>query len=215
MKKRGRLAGGPAADQGVRPTSAAKPGCYNRVVTITRIVVPALALTLLLPAAPAQSRVAVTFTGGYETDPRYGGRPDVLIAAALNVPTEVFRKAFSGVTPARGGQAPEPEQVRRNKQALMSSLGPYGVTNELLDKVTTYYRYNRSGGEMWRNIPAVAYATVRDGVVTGFTITNPGSGYSSPPKVAIPGMNDLKVTATLSFGVDLAKNGSIQEITVK
>jgi hypothetical protein len=141
MKKRGRLAGGPAADQGVRPTSAAKPGCYNRVVTIARIVLPALALTLLLPAAPAQeiatdgtSRAAVTFMGGYETDPR-----DVLIAAALNVPTDVFRKAFSGVTPARGGQAPEPEQ------ALMSSLGPYGVTNELLDKVTTYYKQSQRG----------------------------------------------------------------------
>jgi len=163
----------------------------------------------------AQSRVAVTFTGGYETDPRDHGRPDVLIAAALNVPTEVFRKAFSAVKPAPAGQEPDPEQVRRNKQALMSSLSPYGVTNELLDKVTTYYRYNRSQGEMWRNTPAAAYATIRDGVVTGFTITNPGSGYSSPPKVSIAGMNDLQATATLSFGADLTKNGSIQEIRLR
>ena len=196
-------------------------------MTITAIAYPLLALTCLLTGSvPAQTitadaspRVAVTFTGGYETDPRDGGRPVVLIAAALNVPSEVFRKAFTGVIPARGGQAPEPEQVRRNKRALMSSLGPYGVTNELLDRVTTYYRYNRSQGEMWRNTPAAAYATVRDGVVT-FTITNPGCGYSSPPKVSVAGMGDLKVTdlkvtATLSFGADLARNGSIKEITAK
>jgi hypothetical protein len=138
----------------------------------------------------------------------------VLIAAALNVPSEVFRKAFSGVTPARGGQEPDPEQVRRNKQALMSVLGPYGIGNDLLDRVTTYYRYNRSQGQMWRNMPATAYATVRDGVVT-FTVTNPGSGYSSPPKVSVAGMADLKASATLSFGVDFSKNGSIKEITAK
>jgi hypothetical protein len=125
-------------------------------------------LTLLLVGV-ARAQVAVTFTEGYETDPRDGGRPVVLIAAALNVPSEVFRKAFSAVRPARAREQPEPEQVRRNKQALTSNLGPYGVTNDWLDTVSNYYRYNRSQGQMWRITPATAYAIVRDGVVT-FTI---------------------------------------------
>jgi hypothetical protein len=51
--------------------------------------------------------------------------------------------------------------------------------------------------------------------VVTFTITNPGSGYNSPPKVSVAGMADLKVTATLAFGVDFSKNGSIKEITTK
>jgi len=190
-------------------------------VTITAAL-PVLALVLLFPAAaPTQgissdltARTPVTFTGGFDTDPRDGGRPVALIAAALNVPAEVFRKAFSAVRPAPAGQEPEPEQVRRDKQALMSALGPYGVTNELLDKVSNYYRYSRSQGEMWRHTPATAYATVRNGVVT-FTIANPGSGYSSPPKVTIAGMADLKVTASLSFAADFSKNGSIKEIAAR
>ena len=47
--------------------------------------------------------VAVVFSGGHETDGRDGGRPVILIAAALKVKPEVFRAAFSGVHPARGG----------------------------------------------------------------------------------------------------------------
>jgi hypothetical protein len=41
---------------------------------------------------------------------------------ALKAPTEVFREAFSHVTPASGGREPEPEQVRLNKSALMHAL---------------------------------------------------------------------------------------------
>jgi hypothetical protein len=159
-------------------------------------------------------RVAVTFTGGYKTDPRDGGRPVVLIAAALGVPSEVFRKAFRNVTPAAGGREPEPGQVRRNKEALLRALGPYGITNERLDTVSDYYRYNGRRGEMWRHTPATAYATVHKGAVTGFTITNPGSGYSSPPEVSLPGMARLKITAAISFNTDFNKNGSIKAITV-
>jgi len=163
-------------------------------------------------ASPPEAKVPVVFTGGYETDPQDRGRPVVLIAAALNVPPEVFRQAFKNVKPAPAGQQPEPDQVRKNKQALMSSLAPYGVTNDRLDTVSNYYRYSRSRGEMWRTTPATAYATVRDGVVTGFTITNPGSGYSSPPAISLPGMDDPHATASLSFGTDFSKNGSIKEI---
>src|SRR5438128_6546776 len=66
----------------------------------------------------------VKFEGGFETDRRDGGRPVVLIAAALGVSDDVFRKAFSGVTPAAGGREPEPEQVRKNKEALLRVLTP-------------------------------------------------------------------------------------------
>ena len=51
----------------------------------------------------AEKKLHVTFSGGHETYPRDHGRPVVLVAAALNVKPEVFRKAFSGVTP--GGAA--------------------------------------------------------------------------------------------------------------
>ena len=49
------------------------------------------------------SDVTVTIASGLETDPVDNGRPVVLIAAALGVPTEVFREAFSGVTPSTDG----------------------------------------------------------------------------------------------------------------
>src|SRR5205085_868897 len=132
--------------------------------------------------ATEETRLPLTFSGGYETDRRDGGRPVVLIAAALKVPDEVFRETFTHVTPARGRE-PEEAQVRLNKQALMRGLGPYGVTDERLNEVSNYYRYNGSKGQMWRNAPAAGYATVRDGVVTGVVVTDGGAGYSSEPTV--------------------------------
>jgi hypothetical protein len=179
----------------------------------------ALAQTTMNPPSPpaldAASQVPVLFTGGYETDPQDRGRPVVLIAAALKVPPEVFRQAFRHVRPAPAGQQPEPDQVRRNKQALLSALGPYGVTNDRLDEVSNYYRYNGRNGELWRHTEATAYATVRDGVVQGITITNPGSGYSSVPTLSLPGLGQVSLQATLSYGPDLQKNGAIQAITVE
>ncbi len=163
----------------------------------------------------APDRVEVVFSGGHDTDPRDHGRPDVLIAAALGVTTEVFREAFSHVTPAAGGREPEPEQVRRNKAALLAKLGPFGVTNERLDTVSDYYRYNRGRGEgLWRALPATAYATVRDGRVVGITVTSPGSGYTSEPRVVVAGIGEVKAVVRLAFGIDLAKNGSIADVVV-
>jgi hypothetical protein len=182
----------------------------------------ALALAFLLCNANAQTSssttpalsgtAAVTFSGGYETEGRDRGRPVILIAAALNVPADVFRETFTHVKPAGPGQEPQEAQVRLNKQALMAGLSPYGVTDDRLNEVSNYYRYNRSKGEMWRTTPATAYATIQNGVVTGFIVTNPGSGYSSPPSVSIPGMPGLKVTVTLSYDTDFKKNGAIKEI---
>lgn len=163
-------------------------------------------------AATADQQVPVVFKGGYQTDPRDHGRPVVLIAAALGVASEVFRKAFSNVHPARPGQEPEPSQVRQNKEVLLRALGSHGITNDRLDTVSNYYRYNASRGEMWRNSPAKATATIHDGKVTAVTITDAGAGYSSTPEISVPGIADFKATVSVGYGTDFKKNGSIKEI---
>jgi hypothetical protein len=157
----------------------------------------------------------VVFTGGYQTDPRDHGRPVVLIAAALGVPTDTFRTAFSGVTPAGGGSEPQPEQVHKNKDALLKVLQPLGVTNDRLDTVSNYYRYNGGKGEMWKNKPATATAIIANGAVTGIKVTDAGAGYSSPPTVTVVGYENVHATVELSFGTDLPTNGSIKSVTLK
>ena len=164
------------------------------------------------PTAEITDGVQVMITGGHDTDPRDGGRPVVLIASALGVPSEVFREAFTHVHPAAAGWEPNPIQVRQNKAALLSALGSYGVTNDYLDTVSNYYRFNGStGGETWPETPATAKAIVTDGVVIGFVITNPGSGYTSPPIITLSG-SDVTATATLSFTADFNTNGSLASI---
>ncbi len=82
-----------------------------------RIAVCLISLLMIMPALNACAeamKAPVKFSSGHETDPRDHGRPVVLIAAALNVKPEVFRKAFSGVTPARG-RGPTPTEARRNR----------------------------------------------------------------------------------------------------
>jgi hypothetical protein len=157
--------------------------------------------------------VQVVISGGHDTDPRDGGRPVVLIASALGVPPEVFREAFSHVHPAGAGLEPNPIQVQLNKKALLSVLGPYGITNDRLDTVSNYYRFNGSAGETWPQIQATAKAIVANGIVTGFTITNPGSGYTSPPVVTLLN-SSAKATAKLSFTTDFSTNGSLAMITL-
>jgi len=68
------------------------------------------------------------------------GRPVCEIALALGVPAPVFREAFTHVTPAAKGTEPSDEQREANHQALLSRLSPYGVTPELLDRVSDTYR---------------------------------------------------------------------------
>jgi hypothetical protein len=168
-------------------------------------------------ASPATSdvrQVPLVFTGGYETDPRDRGRPVILVASALGVTADVFRAAFSKVHPAGPGRHPTDEEARANKQVLMAALGPYGVTDDRLNEVSNYYRYRRESGELWRHTPAAAYATIDHGKVTGITITDPGSGYSSSPVITIPGMDGVQLTAQLHFDTDLQKNGSIGKIVV-
>jgi hypothetical protein len=159
------------------------------------------------------TRVPVKFSGGHETDRRDRGRPVVLIAAGLGVSPDVFRDAFSHVRPAPAGTRPDPDQVRRNKEALMDALGPHGVTNDRLDEVSNYYRYVRSRGEMWRTKPAAAYAEVKDGKIVRFVVTKGGAGYSSPPTVSVPGF-DVPAKVELSFGKKLETNGAVKAITL-
>ncbi len=167
------------------------------------------------PATTGETQVAVTFNGGHDTVGVDRGRPVILIASALNVPPEVFRKVFSGVHPAGPGSGgPTNEEAQKNKQVLMEGLGPYGVTDDRLNEVSNYYRYRRDTGELWQHADATATATVRNGVVTAITVTNPGAGYSSQPTISVPGVGAVNATVTIAYGTDLDKNGSIKDISL-
>jgi hypothetical protein len=168
--------------------------------------------------ADGSLRVRVEFSGGYETEPVDHGRPVTLIAGALGVAPEVFRDVFSRVNPAPAGSLPGHERVRENKDALMSVLGPLGITNDRLDDVSDQYRYVPGRGGLWSHKAATAYAIVKDGAVTRFEVTDPGYGYSTPPKIKVPGIDgssfEIRYVTELSFGPDFEKNGSISSIFV-
>ena len=167
----------------------------------------------LAGAAPADEHPA-NFTGGHEIGRNDLGRPCVLIAAALGVKTEVFREAFRGVSPAKG-RGPSGEEARKNKDALLKVLAPYGVTNERLDEVSNYYRFNPQDGELWKHQAAKAHAVVEAGKLKSVVIDDPGAGYSTPPKVTFRGFEKVEFLVTLRFDEDLSKNGSIRSIAVK
>lgn len=165
-------------------------------------------------SSASESQVPVVFSGGHETEPKDRGRPVILIAAALGVPSEVFREAFRHVHPAPAGTEPDPQQARDNKTALMTALNRYEVTNERLDTVSNYYRYVRSRNALWPTKPAAAYAVIQDGVITKFVVTSGGSGYSSPPIVSVPGVLGASGQAQLTFSRSFDKNGAVGSITV-
>jgi len=166
------------------------------------------------PAAAGPRSIPVRITGGHATDPRDGGRPVVLVAAALGVPTEVFREAFSHVTPAAAGEEPDPAQVTRNKAALLAVLAPYGVTNETLDAASDHYRFNGAAGQTWPRVAARARAVVRHGRVVAVRLLSGGSGYTSAPRVTVPGHPDARISATLAFGTDTTTNGTIGKLAL-
>ena len=117
-------------------------------------------LLLSVPCFAGVTKVPLIFSGGHETDPRDHGRPVILIAAALKVPPEVFREAFSHVHPAGPGSGgPTDAEARANKHALMDALGKYGVTDEILNEVSNRYRYRSGAGELWPTHEAAGYAT--------------------------------------------------------
>ncbi|WP_254511798.1 hypothetical protein [Anatilimnocola floriformis] len=157
------------------------------------------------------SKVPVTIAGGHEIGREDHGRPCILIAAGLGVKTEVFREAFSGVTPAKGGPPSEAEK-RANKSALLKVLSPHKVSNERLDEVSNYYRYQPQRGELWPTTAAKAHAVVENGKVTKIVVDEPGSGYCSLPQLSVKGFPDLQLKATLHLDKDLKKNGGIEAI---
>lgn len=181
---------------------------------LTTVILLGLSAPIHSGADNSPSRIPAVFSGGHDTDPVDKGRPVVLIAAALGVPTAVFREAFSHVQPAPAGTRPDPQQVRRNKAALLQALAPYGVTNERLDEVSDYYRYDRRRGELWPTVEATAYALIKDGKVSGLVVTSGGSGYSSPPTISIPGFDKLAPGATLDFSQAFETNGAVASITL-
>jgi hypothetical protein len=164
-------------------------------------------------AKAAETEVPLVFSGGHETDPQDHGRPVVLVAAGLGVKPEVFRKAFSGVHPARDGR-PSADEQRRNKTALMKVLGPLGITNDRLDEVSNYYRYRSDSGKLWKHKAAAGYAVVDSGKVTKIVVTEPGAGYSSPPKATIEGMDKVELKVKVQFVEDLKKNGAVESVDV-
>lgn len=164
-------------------------------------------------SADSDDKATISFSGGHDTDPKDGGRPVVLIAAALGVKPEVFREAFSGVTPARDGK-PSKELAQRNKAALMKVLKPHGVSNDRLDEVSDYYRYQPQRGQLWKCTPARAHALLEAGKVKRIIVTDPGSGYSTPPAATLPGRDEPRLKVTIAFSQDLRKNGSVRSIDI-
>jgi hypothetical protein len=166
------------------------------------------------PVTEGVTRLPVVFSGGHDTDPVDHGRPVVLIAAALGVKTEVFRDAFSRVHPADPERGPTAERAQANKAALLSALGKYGITNERLDEVSNFYRYRPGEDRLWKHTPAVAHALVKDGIVVGYEIITAGAGYSSSPKVIVPGIKNANARAEIAFGKDLKTNGKVSVIRI-
>lgn len=203
-------------------TTTSTPNTRRPSLRTAGIGVALAAMTAVLlacaatPASSATSKtVAVKITAGHETDPVDHGRPVVLIAAALGVPTEVFREAFSGVTPADPNDGPTSEEAQKNKAALLKVLAPYGVTNERLDEVSNFYRYVESNGELWTHAAAKAKAVVRNGKVVSLKLVVAGAGYSSTPKVTVTGYPAAKVKVKVTYGTDLQTNGRIGTLKLK
>jgi hypothetical protein len=96
----------------------------------------------------------------------------------------------------------------------MDALGKHGITNERLDEVSNYYRYQPQSGELWTHTPATASATIRDGKVVSLEITDPGAGYMTAPTAVVAGHVAVKVKATIEFTKDLRTNVRLTSLTV-
>jgi hypothetical protein len=180
-------------------------------------VVSLLAFSFSSPAEDQSgvSRMPVVISGGHDTDPVDRGRPVSLIAGALGVPPEAFRQAFSHMHPGDPDHNSGPgAEAQKNKQALLSDLKPYDVTDDRLGSVTGYYRYVRGRGELWPVKAATAVALVKNGEVIAYEVTEGGSGYSTPPAITVPGVKSAPARVTLSMSKTFEKNGAIGAITI-
>ena len=50
--------------------------------------------------------------------------------------------------------------------------------------------------------------------MTGFRIVSPGGGYTTPPKVVVPGFPNVRAEATVEYTKDLKTNGRLSSITL-
>jgi hypothetical protein len=188
-----------------------------RYLTLVAFTFAGIAMCLLTAhgaeAVGGEQKAPLSFSGGHDIGKNDYGRPCVLMAAALGVETDVFRKAFSGVTPAKG-RGPSREEAQKNKAALMKVLAPYGVTNERMDEVANYYRFKPQDGELWPTTEAKGYAVVEGGKVKKVVITEPGSGYCSEPAVKVEGVEGVRFKVTLGLSKDLKANGTMASVDV-
>ena len=180
-------------------------------ITLALGMVVAMVGTGCSPSLAGEKQIPIVFSGGHDLDPSDNGRPVVLVAAGLGVSPEVFRAAFRGVTPARDGK-PSGDEARRNKDALLKVLAPHGVTNERLDEVSDYYRYQPQHGGLWKTREAKAHALVEDGKIKQIVVTEPGAGYTTPPKASLKGMEQLSLKVTVHIDKDLKKNGAVGSV---
>lgn len=96
----------------------------------------------------------------------------------------------------------------------MKVLAPHGVTNDRLDQVSDYYRFRPERGELWPTTPAKAQAVVVGGKARRIVVTDPGSGYSSPPEIKVVGFPQLVLKSTLEFSPELTKNGGVAKVEI-
>lgn len=97
----------------------------------------------------------------------------------------------------------------------MKVLETLGVTNQRLDEVSNYYRYQPQRGQLWNTTPAKVHAVVEAGKVKRIVVTDPGSGFSSPPKATITGMEQVGLKVTIQFSKELKANESISAVEVE
>ncbi|MFG0290994.1 MAG: hypothetical protein ACF8CQ_22690 [Rhodopirellula sp. JB044] len=159
------------------------------------------------------SKGTVIIESGYETDPRDGGRPVKLIAAALGVDEEIFRDAFSNVRPARGGH-PTAQRAQANKEVLMNALEPHGVTNDRLDEVSNWYRYRPESGELWQHREAKLTPVIEKEQLVSIRVDDGGAGYLSTPEIRVAGFDNVRLQCELEFSEDLENNGQITSVTI-
>ncbi len=153
--------------------------------------------------------VPVTFSGGFELHSNDYGRPVPLYASMLGVRPSVFRRAFSGVHPDPNHQ-PSGDDQEANKQALMGVLAPYGVTNDELDRVANYYRFDSTKSETWKHRAAKGVAVIKGGKVVSIRLTDAGVGYTYTPKLSIPGYTGALVSARVVFTKAFRTNGHLR-----
>ncbi len=94
----------------------------------------------------------------------------------------------------------------------MKSLGTQGVSNDRLDEVSDYYRFQPQSGKIWTHKPAKAHALIVDGKIERIVVTDPGHGYCSAPKIVVLAMRKRSLKSSSSSRRISKRMGAIKEI---